>query len=71
MSKGRVKYFNDLKGWGFITSEEVEQDVFVHYTAIKMEGFKTLKEGQEVFYELMKTEQGPRAVNVMLTEQAH
>jgi CspA family cold shock protein len=68
MSKGRVKYFNDLKGWGFITSEETEQDIFVHYSAIKMEGFKTLKEGQEVLYELTKTEQGPRALNVTLAE---
>ena len=66
MSKGRVKYFNDLKGWGFITSEDTEQDIFVHYSAIKMEGFKTLKEGQEVQYELTKTEQGPRALNVTL-----
>jgi len=71
MTKGRVKYFNDLKGWGFITSEDIEQDIFVHYTAIKMEGFKTLKEGQEVVYELMKTEQGPRATNVVLAEQTH
>ena len=68
MSKGRVKYFNDLKGWGFITSEDIEQDIFVHYSAIKMEGFKTLKEGQEVLYELTKTEQGPRALNVTLAE---
>ncbi len=71
MTKGRVKYFNDLKGWGFITSEDIEQDIFVHYTAIKMEGFKTLKEGQEVVYELMKTDQGPRATNVVLAEQTH
>ncbi|HEX2896761.1 MAG TPA: cold shock domain-containing protein [candidate division Zixibacteria bacterium] len=71
MTKGRVKYFNDLKGWGFITSQDIEQDIFVHYTAIKMEGFKTLKEGQEVVYELMKTEQGPRALNVVLAEQSH
>ena len=70
MSTGRVKYFNDLKGWGFITTDGIEQDIFVHYSAIKMEGFKTLKEGQEVVYELMKTEQGPRAVNVMLAEQS-
>ncbi len=70
MSKGRVKYFNDLKGWGFITSEGIEQDIFVHYSAIKMEGFKTLKEGQEVQYELTKTEQGPRAQNVTLAELA-
>jgi CspA family cold shock protein len=71
MSKGRVKYFNDLKGWGFITGDGVEQDIFVHYTAIKMDGFKTLKEGQEVIYELTKTEQGPRALNVVLAEQSN
>ena len=50
MSKGRVKYFNDLKGWGFITSEGIEQDIFVHYRSLKMEVFNTLKEGKEVQY---------------------
>jgi CspA family cold shock protein len=65
MSKGVVKYFNDYKGWGFIANDEQEQDVFVHYTAIKMEGFKTLKEGQPVDYEIATSENGPRAQNVV------
>lgn len=64
MSKGVVKYFNDYKGWGFISNDEQEQDVFVHYTAIQMEGFKTLKEGQPVNYELASSENGLRASNV-------
>lgn len=68
MSKGRVKYFNDTKGWGFISSEDVDQDVFVHYTAIDMDGYKTLREGQEVFYELANTTEGYQASNVRLIE---
>ena len=64
MSKGKVKYFNDYKGWGFISCEETEQDVYVHYTQINMEGYKTLKEGQEVIYDLTKFDSGYRAANV-------
>ncbi len=64
MSKGTVKYFNDYKGWGFISSEDSKQDVFVHYTAIDMDGFKTLKEGQAVLYELANTDKGLRAQRV-------
>ncbi len=66
MTKGRVKYFNELKGWGIIGDANLEQDVYVHYTAIKMDGYKTLKAGQEVFFELTNTDQGPRANNVSL-----
>ena len=66
MSKGKVKYFNDRKGWGFITSEGLDKDVYVHYTQINMDGYKTLKEGQEVIYELADTTQGYKAQNVML-----
>jgi CspA family cold shock protein len=64
MTKGKVKYFNDLKGWGIIAAENSQQDVYVHYTAIKMQGFKTLKVGQEVFYELAQTSKGLQAQNV-------
>ncbi len=67
MSKGKVKYFNDLKGWGIIAAEDSKQDVYVHYTAIKMDGFKTLQKGQEVLYELAHTESGLQARNVTLT----
>ena len=48
MSKGKVKYFNDTKGWGFLSSDDIDSDIYVHYTQINMEGYKTLKEGQEV-----------------------
>ena len=64
MSKGIVKYFNDYKGWGFISSEEPGPEVYVHYTAINMKGFKTLKEGQQVLYELAKSEKGLKARTV-------
>ena len=68
MSKGKVKYFNDLKGWGFISEESVPNDIYVHFTDINMEGFKTLKEGQNVSFEIINTNNGPRAQNVTLTE---
>lgn len=68
MSKGRVKYFNDRKGWGFIASDGLEKDVYVHYTQINMDGYKTLKEGQEVQYELTDTVGGYKAQNVMLDQ---
>ena len=64
MSRGKVKYFNDLKGWGIISTEDLKQDVYVHYTAINMEGFRTLREGQEVLYELAQTDNGFQARNV-------
>ena len=66
MSKGKVKYFNDLKGWGIISGEDLNQDIYVHYTAINMDGFKTLREGQEVLYELTSTDSGLQARNVTL-----
>lgn len=62
--KGIVKWFNNQKGFGFITPEAGGADVFVHHTAIKMEGYKTLAEKQEVDFDLEQTEKGPRAVNV-------
>ena len=60
---GTVKWFNDAKGFGFI-EREGGQDVFVHHTAIQMEGFKTLKEGQAVSMEVTEGEKGPQAENV-------
>ncbi len=66
MSKGKVKYFNDLKGWGFISAEDSKENIYVHYTAIKMEGYKTLKPGQTVLFELADTEKGQQARNVTL-----
>ncbi len=64
MSKGKVKYFNDLKGWGFISSEDSNDNVYVHYTAIKMDGYKTLKAGQSVIFEVTDSDKGRQALNV-------
>jgi len=61
--KGTVKWFNNSKGYGFITKEE-GGDVFVHYTAINVDGFKTLNEGQQVEFEIEDGPKGPQAVNV-------
>lgn len=61
--KGTVKWFNDSKGYGFIRRES-GTDVFVHHTAIQMEGFKTLKEGQSVEFEVVEGPKGPQAANV-------
>ena len=60
---GRVKWFNNEKGYGFIEYEELE-DIFVHYSAIKQDGYKSLSEGQMVEYELLETEKGLQAINV-------
>jgi CspA family cold shock protein len=64
MARGRVKWFNDTKGFGFIQQESGE-DVFVHYTAIGGDGFKTLKEGEEVEFEITQGPKGPQASNVV------
>jgi CspA family cold shock protein len=64
-----VKWFNDQKGYGFITQEGVTEDIFVHHTAIKMEGFRTLAPGDVVEFEIKKDEKGLKAVNVTRTGQ--
>ena len=63
--KGTVKWFNDAKGYGFISPEEGDKDLFVHMSSIQMEGFKTLKDGQEVEYEVGESDRGPVAKNVV------
>ena len=63
MSKGTVKWFNNQKGYGFI-SDEQGNDVFVHYTGLNMEGFKSREEGAEVEYDVTEGAKGPQAVNV-------
>lgn len=64
---GKVKWFNEEKGFGFITSEE-GQDIFVHYSQIKAEGFRTLKENQRVEFMVAKSEKGLQATDVYLTK---
>ncbi|HET6361493.1 MAG TPA: cold-shock protein [Gemmatimonadota bacterium] len=64
MPTGKVKWFNDAKGYGFIQREDGE-DVFVHFTAIQSDGFKTLAEGQEVEFEVLNGQKGPQASNVL------
>ena len=63
MAKGVIKWFNDRKGFGFITNED-GNDVFVHHTGIIGEGFKTLNEGDKVEFEIEQGEKGPRATSV-------
>jgi CspA family cold shock protein len=64
MATGTVKWFNDAKGFGFITQDDGGEDVFCHHTAIQMEGFKTLREGQKVQYEVTRGPKGLQAQNV-------
>jgi CspA family cold shock protein len=64
MPTGKVKWFNDAKGYGFIQREDGE-DVFVHFTAIQSDGFKTLAEGQDVEFEVLNGQKGPQASNVL------
>jgi cold shock protein len=64
MAKGTVKWFNNSKGYGFLTPEDGSQDVFVHHSSIQGEGYKSLDEGQTVEFEVQQGQKGPEAVNV-------
>jgi CspA family cold shock protein len=64
MPQGTVKWFNSEKGYGFITPDDGGKDVFVHHSAIQMEGYRSLAEGQKVEYEISQGQKGPQATNV-------
>ena len=64
MATGTVKWFNDAKGYGFITPDDGGEDLVAHFSAIKMDGFKTLKQGQRVTFDLKEGEKGKQADNI-------
>jgi len=69
MATGTVKWFNDAKGFGFITPDEGGKDVFVHHTSIQSEGFRSLEEGSKVTYETVNGDKGVQAANVRQTSK--
>ncbi|OUS16395.1 hypothetical protein A9Q88_07830 [Gammaproteobacteria bacterium 50_400_T64] len=64
MPQGTVKWFNNAKGYGFLLAEETGDDIFAHYSAIEMEGYKTLKAGQSVTFDLIQGSKGIHAANI-------
>ena len=66
LPSGKVKWFNDAKGYGFITQEGSDKDIFVHFSAIRRDGFKTLREGETVSFDLVEGSKGLQATNVAL-----
>lgn len=67
---GTVKWFNSAKGFGFIEPSDGGDDVFAHYSQIEMDGYKSLKEGQQVEYELDDGDKGPRATNIRMPDES-
>ena len=64
MPTGTVKWFNDSKGFGFITPDDGGKDLFAHHSAILMDGYKSLKEAQKVSFDVVQSDKGPKAANV-------
>jgi len=64
MVQGKVKWFNSAKGFGFVNADGETRDIFVHYSSIDMEGFKTLKEGEDIEFDLVEGPKGPQAHKV-------
>ena len=69
MSTGKVKWFKSDKGYGFITLEGEARDIYVHFSAIKADGFKTLEEGQTVEFDIVEGDRGPQAANVTVVSE--
>lgn len=68
MAKGKVKWFNNAKGYGFVLPEDGGEDLFIHYSAIQMDGYKTLKAGQDIQFEIVEGPKGLHAVNIQDVE---
>ncbi len=68
--KGKVKWFSNVKGYGFLEKEGGTQDIFVHYSSIQGEGYKTLGEAEEVTFEIVQGERGPQATNVVRSKKS-
>jgi len=68
MTTGKVKWFKADKGYGFLTAEGVDKDIFVHYSSINAEGFRTLEEGQSVEFDIVEGDRGPQAANVTVVK---
>ena len=66
MNNGTVKWFNAQKGFGFITNDATGEDIFVHFSGIAADGYKSLEEGQKVAYDVTEGNRGPQAINVVL-----
>ncbi|MBB3060032.1 cold shock domain-containing protein CspD [Microbulbifer rhizosphaerae] len=70
MPTGTVKWFNNAKGYGFILADEGGEDLFAHYSAIQMEGYRTLKAGQQVTFDIIKGDKGFHAANICISTSA-